>query len=420
MSTRPCRAASSRSSSPTAARSRCRRGRRRPRRRRSTHRVPRSGGSRNGSVRRPRARSGRRRFGSGILRAEAVAPGEQRDRHQRERRSAVRIGRLTGVELAEILAQHPERQRQRQPERDGGRPGRSRKRADSDQGLRLRQEGDQQRSMMCRPGGRRPVQTGEPRGRAAGPAGQRARDRLAAVMARQGLEEGPAHPHPGPGELQPGSRALARAVPAWPGRAGQERIDQRRAGRPGDQACVAARQPGEALAEVPHSQRPGDRDRERRPGGAGRQQPDPDQELDWDERRVPRDRMGRDDGRGPVDRVRDEPRLPLSSGGDHLRREAAREHEGLRLERTVEQPERPERDPEVASRDARAGGDGPDDLARTPPLRDRCDGRGRECRSVAGRWLTAGSPCTGFRSPCSRGAGSSSRRCSRRAPARAR
>jgi len=45
-----------------------------------------------------------------------------------------------------------------------------------------------------------------------------------------------------------------------------------------------------------------------------------------------------------VDRCRDELRLPLSGGGDDLCGEATREHERLRLQRPVEEPQQPERD----------------------------------------------------------------------------
>ena len=66
--------------------------------------------------------------------------------------------------------------------------------------------------------------------------------------------------------------------------------------------------------------------------------------------------MGRDNGRSPVDWGRDEPWLACSDRGDHLRREPAREHERLRLERSVEKPKQPESYLEVAACDAMTAG----------------------------------------------------------------
>jgi hypothetical protein len=114
---------------------------------------------------------------------------------------------------------------------------------------------------------------------------------------------------------------------------------------------MAAGEAGEGFAEVPDSERPGQRGGEREFRGTWDEQSEPDQHLDGRERHVPGDRMRGDDVRRPLDRAGDEVRLPGSERGDHLPGEARSQHERLQLQTGVQEPEQTQRDLQPASSD---------------------------------------------------------------------
>ena len=107
---------------------------------------------------------------------------------------------------------------------------------------------------------------------------------------------------------------------------------------------MPACEPGEAFAEEPHSERPGQRRSECEAGCAWDDQSQPECQLNRREGHVPRDGMCRDHVGGPVHRAGDEMRLPVAARVDDLPRKPRPEHEGLELQGAVEQPERSKRD----------------------------------------------------------------------------
>ena len=143
-----------------------------------------------------------------------------------------------------------------------------------------------------------------------------------------------------------------RGIEPRPGRECEHSVEQHGSGRAGQQARVPAGKSGEALAEEPHPERPWKRGGEREPGGARDQQPEPEQQLDSREGHIQGDRMGRDEARAPLDRSGDKIGLPGCGRGDDLPREAGAKHEGLELQRAVQQPQQPQRDLQVAAGDS--------------------------------------------------------------------
>jgi hypothetical protein len=194
----------------------------------------------------------------------------------------------------------------------------------------------------------------EPARCAVGALGERARDRRAGVLAGERLEDCSADPEHGPGKRQPACRRFVGTIALRPGGERERAVEQRGSRRAGQQARVPAGEAGQTLAEEPHPKRPGDRDGERKPGRARDEQPEPDQQLGRCERHVPRDRVGRDHARGPVDGSGDKVGLPITGGGKDLVGEAGSEHERLELKRAVQQPKKSKHDLQITASDATA------------------------------------------------------------------
>ncbi len=201
---------------------------------------------------------------------------EDGDRHHRDDERGVRVSGLAGVEQAEILPDHPDRQRE--------------------------DEADRTRHVR------------------------------AGVLAGECLEDRCTDPEHCPGDRQPACRCLVRGIVARPGHEREHAVEQHRPRRPVEKAHVPAGEPGQALAEEPHRERPREPGGERELRGARDEQPDPDQQLNGREGHIPGDGVRRDQVRGPVDRA-----------GRHrvedLPRETGSEHERLELQRAVQQPQ---------------------------------------------------------------------------------
>jgi hypothetical protein len=280
-------------------------------------------------------------------------PADERDRHRHHERRGVRIGRLTGVQRAEVLSDHPDREREQESGGGSGAGGPAVENGEPDRRLGCGEQHNGQRPVVTDPAGERALEAGEPAGRTVG--GHGAGDVGSRVVHRQNLQHGGADPQRCPCEWQPARGWDVGAPAARPGSEREHAVDENRARGAAEQTRVPARESGQALAEEPHPERPGERSGEREPGGAGREQPEPDQQLNRREGHVPGDRVGRDQVRRPVDRAGDEVGLPGSQRGDHLPRKAGAEHERLELQCAVQEPEEPQDDLQGAPRDSYVG-----------------------------------------------------------------
>jgi hypothetical protein len=111
---------------------------------------------------------------------------------------------------------------------------------------------------------------------------------------------------------QAGPRSSRAAGPEEPGgpltrphQQADERVQDDRAGCPGERVRGAGEQHPEPLAKPPHPERPRERQRQRRPDRASVQQPEPDEHLNQREERVEHGQVVLGEVGGPVDAARE-------------------------------------------------------------------------------------------------------------------
>jgi len=143
--------------------------------------------------------------------------------------------------LAEVLRDDPDRERDHEAGREGGAAAPPVEGGEPDQRLGDDQRDDDRRSVVRRPTGDRRVESADPAGSALR---YRTRDRCAGVLARKRLEDRRADPQHRPGERQPARGRFVRGIAPRPCRECEHAVEERGSGRAGQQARVAACEPG--------------------------------------------------------------------------------------------------------------------------------------------------------------------------------
>ena len=119
-------------------------------------------------------------------------------------------------------------------------------------------------------------------------------------------------------------------------------------GAPVRAEAVAGEQHAHALADDPDTEGPHERDGQRRPHRGLEEQAHADEELDQCEERVPHRDVGRHEVPDVRDEVAQDEGLPAGVGQYERVHEAAAEHEGLKLQGGIDDPEQAQNDLEHA------------------------------------------------------------------------
>ena len=193
----------------------------------------------------------------------------------------------------------------------------------------------------------------------------------------------------------PAGRSLQSTAAAWrpgPGHEADEPVEEHRPRGAGQRAGRAGEEHAQALADDPDAEHPGERHGQRGAHRAPEEQADADEELDQREERVPHRDVGRHEVPDVGDEVAEDEGLPAGVGQDDGLHEAAAEHEGLELQRGIEDPEEAEDDLQGPLRTRTASGK----RRRAPAaslVRCACPGR---CPCPALRYRRpCGWPCQG-------------------------